>query len=276
MSSSVIFTVSFRAENSTQDHITTQRAPLKLWPDDCCLVIRSQHQDKCKEHCACQLFEGLLLDSKGPDGLCVRSFLSLRGLFPNRHHRGPPSLSCSMWNILARPQLGGISYNLLEIDRGRSDSVPSFEKEVKRLECKKSALKGSMLAVMQNTEISILIVEDEPPIQTILFEVLSPKFKCWVVESASSTIRLMESRFFHLAVVDSGLPGMSGISLCRLIVNRSPRTAVVIVSGSTDSQSIDEAMRAGAIEYVTKPFDISHIVAIVERYVKQHLPDSAA
>lgn len=129
---------------------------------------------------------------------------------------------------------------------------------------------------MQNTEVSILIVEDEPSIQSILVDVLSPKFKCWAVESASSAIRLMEARFFHLALVDNGLPGMSGISLCRLIGNRNPRTAVVIVSGSTDSLSIDEAMNAGAIEYVTKPFDISHIVAIVERSVKQHLPDSAA
>ena len=129
---------------------------------------------------------------------------------------------------------------------------------------------------MLNTEISSLIVEDEPPIQSILLDVLSPNYKCWAVESASGAIRLMESRFFHLALVDNGLPGMSGISLCRLIVNRSPRTAVVIVSGGADEQSMDEAMKAGAIEYVTKPFDISHIMAIVERSVRRHLPDSAA
>jgi DNA-binding response OmpR family regulator len=129
---------------------------------------------------------------------------------------------------------------------------------------------------MEHPEISILIVEDEPPIQSILLDVLSPKFKCWGANSASSAIRLMETRFFHLALVDSGLPGMSGISLCRLIVNRFPLTGVVIVSGSTDPQSIDQAMRAGAIEYVTKPFDLSHIVAIVERCVRRHLPGSAA
>jgi DNA-binding NtrC family response regulator len=129
---------------------------------------------------------------------------------------------------------------------------------------------------MQNTEISILIVEDEPPIQSLLLDVLTPKFKCWSAESASSAIRLMELRFFHLALVDTGLPGMSGISLCRLIVNRSPKTIVLVVSGNTDSQSIDEAMKAGATEYITKPFDLAHVVETIERSLKHHLPKSVA
>lgn len=137
-------------------------------------------------------------------------------------------------------------------------------------------LRAPCCTIMENTEISILIVEDEPPIQSILLDVLSPKFKCWAADSASSAIRVMETRFFHVALVDSGLPGMSGITLCRLIANRSPQTAVVIISGNTDSQSIEEAMKAGATEYVTKPFDLSQVVSIVERCVRRHQPESAA
>lgn len=129
---------------------------------------------------------------------------------------------------------------------------------------------------MQNTEIAILIVEDEPIIQSLLLDILTPKFKCSSAESASSAIRLMESGFFHLALVDSGLPGMSGISLCRLIVNRSPQTVVVVVSGNTDSQSMDEAMKAGAVEYITKPFNLAHVLETVERLLKRHLPKSVA
>ena len=129
---------------------------------------------------------------------------------------------------------------------------------------------------MQNTEISILIVEDEPPIQSLLLELLTPKFKCSSAESASGAIRLLETGFFHLALVDTGLPGMSGISLCRLIVNRSPQTVVVVVSGNTDSQSIDEAMRAGATDYISKPFKLAQVIETVERSLKRHLPKSVA
>lgn len=129
---------------------------------------------------------------------------------------------------------------------------------------------------MHNTEISILIVEDEPSIQTLLLDLLAPNYTCWSAESASNAIRLMEARFFHLALVDAGLPGMSGISLCRLIVNRSPQTLVLVVSGNSDAQSIDEAMKAGATDYIIKPFTLARVVEAVERSLKRHCPKSVA
>jgi len=118
---------------------------------------------------------------------------------------------------------------------------------------------------MQDKNISVLIVEDEQRVRSLLIEILSTKFKCSSVETASDAIRLMESNFFHLALVDMGLSGMSGITLCRLIFNRSPHTVVVVVSGNSDPQSIEEAMNAGAAHYISKPFDLSEVMLIVER-----------
>ncbi len=129
---------------------------------------------------------------------------------------------------------------------------------------------------MRDTGISILIVEDEPPIRSLLTDILSPMFQCSSVESAGEAIRLMQSRFFHLALVDIGLPGMSGLGLCRLIVNRSPGTVVVVVSGNTDERSVADAMTAGATDYITKPFTLAHVVATVERALGRHLPGAVA
>ena len=131
-------------------------------------------------------------------------------------------------------------------------------------------------AFMQDTGISILVVEDEQPIRSLLTEILSPRFQCANAESAGEAIRLMESKFFHLALVDVGLPGMSGVSLCRLIVNRSPRTVIIVISGKTDTQSISEAMKAGAADYVTKPFNLSGILMTVERALERYLPGAVA
>ena len=129
---------------------------------------------------------------------------------------------------------------------------------------------------MQDTKISILIVEDEKRVRSLLLEILSPRFECSTAVTASDAIRLMESKFFHLALVDMGLPGMSGISLCRLIVNRSPRTVVVVVSGNTDDKSMAEATNAGAADYITKPFDLSEILLTVERALGRHLSGAVA
>jgi len=129
---------------------------------------------------------------------------------------------------------------------------------------------------MQDTNISILIVEDEKRVRSLVLEILSSRFQCSPAETASEAIRLMESKFFHLALVDMGLPGMSGISLCRLIVNRSPRTVVVVVSGNTDDKSMAEATNAGAADYITKPFDLSEILLTVERALGRHLSGAVA
>lgn len=129
---------------------------------------------------------------------------------------------------------------------------------------------------MPDTGISILIVEDEPQVRSLLTEILSPRFHCLSVESAGEALRLMESRFFHLALVDIGLPGMSGLGLCRLIVNRSPGTVVVVVSGNIDDQSVADAMKAGAADYITKPFDLAHALATIERALGRHLPGAVA
>ncbi len=129
---------------------------------------------------------------------------------------------------------------------------------------------------MQDTDLSILIVDDEPSVRSLLTTVLSPRFQCSAVASAGEAIALMESRFFHMALVDTGLPGMSGLALCRVIANRSPGTAVVVVSGNSDDQSIADAMAAGASDYIKKPFSLAEVVSIIERTMKRQIPGEVA
>ena len=129
---------------------------------------------------------------------------------------------------------------------------------------------------MPDTRISILIVEDEAPVRSLLTDILSPMYQCSSVENAGDALRLMQVRSFHLALVDVGLPGMSGLSLCRLIVNRSPGTAVVVLSGDTDEQSVAEALKAGASDYITKPFDLAHALETVALVLRRRLPGAVA
>ena len=123
---------------------------------------------------------------------------------------------------------------------------------------------------------SILIVDDQPAVRALLTEILSPSFKCTTAGSAGEAIALIESQFFHLALVDVGLPGMSGIGLCRLLVKLSPGTSVVVVSGNTDDQSVADSMKAGAVDYIKKPFNIADVIATVERALGKQRPDAVA
>lgn len=123
---------------------------------------------------------------------------------------------------------------------------------------------------------SILIVDDEPSVRSLLTEVLSAKFRCSSAESAGDAITLLENHSFEVALIDLGLPGMSGLGLCRLVVKVYPNTSVIVVSGNTDDESIAAAIQAGAVEYIKKPFDLVYVNATVERVLNCRRPDAVA
>jgi DNA-binding NtrC family response regulator len=122
---------------------------------------------------------------------------------------------------------------------------------------------------------SILIVDDEPTVRTLLTEILSPMYQCSSAASAGEAIRLLDSRFFHIALIDLGLPGMTGLGVCQLVIKRSPKTIVIVVSGNSDDQSVAEAMKAGAADYIKKPFALSHVITTVQRVLGGHLTGAA-
>ena len=74
---------------------------------------------------------------------------------------------------------------------------------------------------MKNGERSILIVEDESPVRALLMELLGKQFHCQAADTAEAAIRLLNSQRFHLVLADIGLPGTSGLELCRTIAARS-------------------------------------------------------
>jgi DNA-binding NtrC family response regulator len=60
------------------------------------------------------------------------------------------------------------------------------------------------------------------------------------------------------------------------MIKRSPKTVVIVVSGNSDDQSVAEAMKAGAADYIKKPFNLSHVVATIERVLASQRPGAVA
>ena len=121
---------------------------------------------------------------------------------------------------------------------------------------------------MSDESVSVLVVEDEDPIRALLEEIIGQRFGCFTTPNANEANRLIETRFFNLILADIGLPGMSGLELCRLVAEKNPRTVVVMISGIADDQAVGDAQQAGAFEFITKPFDLDEVVATVERALR--------
>jgi two-component system phosphate regulon sensor histidine kinase PhoR len=113
---------------------------------------------------------------------------------------------------------------------------------------------------------NILVVDDAKPIRDILTLVLEDEG--YIITTASDgfeAIDEIESKQFDLAIVDVNLPGMDGIDVLKKIKQANAETEVVIVSGYASLDSAVEAVRAGAYDYIIKPFNVKSITDVVKK-----------
>ena len=82
-------------------------------------------------------------------------------------------------------------------------------------------------------------------------------------------LTLMEAQEFDLALVDIKMPGMDGLELLRRIRQDYPETLVVIITAYGSIESWVEAMKAGASDYLLKPFEPEHLMLLLEKMARQ-------
>ncbi|HYY95891.1 MAG TPA: EAL domain-containing protein [Pyrinomonadaceae bacterium] len=111
----------------------------------------------------------------------------------------------------------------------------------------------------------ILIIDDEPAIRDLLREYLSGSYQCAEAGSAERALELLRSEGFDLVLSDIQMGGMSGLEMVPRLLGLAPDTVVVMVSGISTIESAIAAMRVGAFDYVTKPFNFAQVGAAVRR-----------
>ena len=111
----------------------------------------------------------------------------------------------------------------------------------------------------------ILIVEDEVTLNKTLAEGLAEfGYQTDSSENFKDAEYYIDIRNYDLVLVDWMLPDGNGVDLIPIIKQSSPRTSVVILSAKDDKESEIEALKAGADDYIRKPFDFDLLVARIE------------
>ncbi|HEY9401753.1 MAG TPA: HD domain-containing phosphohydrolase, partial [Pyrinomonadaceae bacterium] len=111
----------------------------------------------------------------------------------------------------------------------------------------------------------ILIADDEQEIRNVLYDLLSEDYDCQLVASAEAALARLGTVRFDVVVSDINMEGMSGLEMIPHVRRIAPEAVVIMVSGAQTVESAIEALRAGAFDYVTKPFDLRHVEAAVRR-----------
>lgn len=113
---------------------------------------------------------------------------------------------------------------------------------------------------------SILVVEDDAVALDLLAEILRRnRFRVWVASSVDMAIGLLEKTAVDLVLSDLRMPDRNGLDLLRHIRENNSDLPVVLLSAFGDEHLWVEALSAGAVDLIPKPFKKQEIIDVINR-----------
>lgn len=123
---------------------------------------------------------------------------------------------------------------------------------------------------MSKPKANVLVVEDDRAIQEGLLDVLVFNgYAATGVENGLDALNEALSGRFDLVLLDVMLPGMDGFSICERLRRELPNQAIVMLTAKGDEADILAGFKAGADDYVSKPFSIRELMVRVEAVLRR-------
>lgn len=116
----------------------------------------------------------------------------------------------------------------------------------------------------------ILLVDDEEMIRQLLTHKLAPEgYRCEPAANAEQALEKLAKDAIELVVLDIKMPGKSGVQLLPEIKAKYPDTAVIMATAVDDASTAINCMKAGAYDYITKPFNLDEVSFAVARALER-------
>lgn len=118
---------------------------------------------------------------------------------------------------------------------------------------------------------SILVVDDDSALREMVSELLEEQgFEVVSAESGEAALEKTAERSFSCVLTDLQMPGMDGLALLGALKERCPETSAVMMTSFGSIETAVEAMRLGAYDFVTKPFEPSRLKMTLERAIEKN------
>jgi DNA-binding NtrC family response regulator len=118
----------------------------------------------------------------------------------------------------------------------------------------------------------ILVVDDDPEILEVIADVLRDGgYAVDTAQDGKKAIKSVDAESYDLVVTDLKMPKVDGMKVLRHVVDHSPDTMCIILTGYGTIEGAVEAIKAGAFHYITKPIKSGEILMVVAKALKYRL-----
>ncbi len=117
---------------------------------------------------------------------------------------------------------------------------------------------------------SILIVDDDQNIRKILRDLLEKEgFNVLTASDVDKALPFIDQKDLDLIVTDLKMPGKSGMDLLRICHEKRPSVPVILITAFGNVEAAVTAMRKGAYDFITKPFDENELLNVIEKAISE-------
>jgi DNA-binding NtrC family response regulator len=117
--------------------------------------------------------------------------------------------------------------------------------------------------------VDLLIVDDDPELRRMSTQFFTERgYHVQEAATGDEALQLTKHRFFHVAIVDLIMPGLSGIELLQALKESNVETEVILLTGEGTIETAVQAMKLGAHDFLTKPVRYKQLAAVVDKAVE--------
>lgn len=122
---------------------------------------------------------------------------------------------------------------------------------------------------MDTNKPHILVVDDEMGPRESLKLILNPHYNVHLAERGGQAVELLNKFPVDLVTLDLKMPGLTGINVLEKVKQHDPDIEAIIITGYGSLDTAIEGLRLGAFDYISKPFDVNHILSLVRRGIER-------